>query len=160
MELSVSRLRCSVIWGSLWWSFTRTYSSHQFCLSLCSTSHVWLAGSWGRLLGSKLWLAQVGSSLEKTWTAGWPLEVSRACCDKWAFLLRHTTRTYTHARTQTHLYGGTKNIYTHAQTGRTDSARPLLWTLHHSKTAEAQLPACRLCFQTWVNLQSEALAMV
>lgn len=97
MELSVSRPRRSVISGSLWWSFTRTYSSHQFCPSLRWTSRVWLAGSWGRLIGSELRLARPRSSLEKTWTAGWPLEVSRACCDKWAFSsMSHRARKQTH----------------------------------------------------------------
>ena len=138
MELSVSRLRCSVISGSLWWSFTRTYSSHQFCPSLRWTSRVWLAGSWGHLIGSELWLAQLCSSLEKTWTAGWPLEGSRACCDKWAFSFVAPpvhTRMHTHRHTS-----ACTQIYKCAQTESTHSRR-LLWILHHSKRAETQLPA-------------------
>lgn len=159
MELSVPRLRCSVISGSLWWSFTRTYSPHQFCLWLRWTSRVWLAGSWGRLIGSKLWLARVGSSLEKTWTAGWPLEVSRAFCDKWAFSsLSHHPLIYTCTHTDTHTC--TYKIYTYTFTNRENTLLPS----SAGKTASLQhswsSAACRLGFQIWVNLQSKVLTVV
>lgn len=84
MELSVSLHQRSVISGSLWRSFTRTYSSHQFCPSLRWTSRVWLASSWSCSL-EESWMAQICSSLKNSWTASWTLQGSCACSDKWAF---------------------------------------------------------------------------
>lgn len=79
-----------------------------------------LAGSWGRLIGSELRLARLCSSLERAWTAGWPLEGSRACCDKWAFssLSHHRIHIATHAC----MYVRCTQTYTNTQTG----------SVHHS----------------------------
>lgn len=143
MELSVSRPRRSVISGSLWWSFTRTYSSHQFCPSLRWTSRVWLAGSWGRLIGSELRLARPRSSLEKTWTAGWPLEVSRACCDKWAFSsMSHRPFVRANRRTYMHVHA-----HTHAQKGSTHTLLPSSAVNTASLQNSCSSAACRLGFQ-------------
>lgn len=116
MELSVSLHQRSVISGSLWRSFTRTYSSHQFCLSLRWTSRVWLASSWSCSL-EESWMAQICSSLKNSWTASWTLQASCACSDKWAFSsLTHQpfTQTFTHKLTCT-LHACTQ-ICTHAHT--------------------------------------------
>lgn len=137
----------SVISGGLRWAFTRTYSSHQFCPSLRWTSRFWLAGSWGRLIGSTFWLAQLCSSLEKTWTAGWPLEGSRACCDKWAFssLSHHHVHIHMHAHRHTY-------IYTHKSTNREHTLLPSSPANTASLQNSWNSAACRLGFQIYVNL--------
>lgn len=145
MELSVSRLRRSVISGSLWWSFTRPYSSHQFCPSLRWTLRNSLAGSWGRLNGSELWLAQLCSSLEKTWTAGWPLKVPEHVVIIGLFLLCHINRSYT-----VQMHAHTECIHAYKHTHKQLKQSPLLWILHHLKTAE--IAACRLGSYIQVNL--------
>lgn len=118
MELSVSLHQRSVISGSLWRSFTRTYSSHQFCPSLRWTSRVWLASSWSCSL-EESWMAQICSSLKNSWTASWTLQGSCACSDKWAFSsLTHQpfTQTFTHKHTSTP--HACTQVCTHAHTLR------------------------------------------
>lgn len=115
MELSVSLHQRSVISGSLWRSFTRTYSSHQFCPSLRWTSRVWLASSWSCSL-EESWMAQICSSLKNSWTASWTLQGSCACSDNELFLLWHTNHSHRHLHTNTLPHRMLVHKYVHTHT--------------------------------------------
>lgn len=114
----------------------------------CSAeSHVWLAGSWGKFIESKIRLALPLTSLEMTWTTVWPLEGSRACYDKWAFfLLSQCVCVYTcvqkRMHAQSHIYMQT-NI--HTRTGRTNSCHPPCEYCITPKQLK------RRCLQTWLS---------